>query len=127
MNVSDCEAFDGIKKAHHRDRLGYIALAAALPDLFLRDDWDNAQIIILLELLDDLELRDMGKLDIHEYQIGMVLSGKRQHLPSVFRAQGVVIMGFEKIINELHVERVVFQRSKSFFLLDGRRNRSIVE
>src|SRR5437764_11633594 len=80
---------DRFDELSDRDRLRQIGLTSALADaLFValhgkggdRDDRDGAQFVVFLEPLGDLEAGDLGELDIHQDQIGMMLAGEIERL-----------------------------------------------
>src|SRR5204863_8678759 len=48
------------------------------------------------------------KLDIHEDQVRVMLSRKVERLDPTAGADGVVAMGLQKVVEELHIELVVF-------------------
>src|SRR5579885_603075 len=82
----------------HRDRLGQIGLATAFADALLvalhgeRGDGyhrDGLQLGIVLQPLGDFEARHLGKLNVHQHQIGAVLAGKVERLDAVAGADGV--------------------------------------
>src|SRR4051812_30458449 len=108
--------FDDLYEPGYRDRFGYIALAAALPDLFLvalhcergdRDDRDAAEFLVCLQLFGDLQSRHLGQLNIHQDQVRPVRSGDAQRLAPVLCLKCRVAVRFEKIVEELHVQLVV--------------------
>src|SRR5207245_1438138 len=110
------EALDGSQEARYRDRLRDIGLAAAVTDLLLiafhskrrdRDDRDHSQIVIFLDPLGNLETGYFGKLNVHQDQIGAVLTGQHERLESILGLQCTITMCYEKIVEQLHIEVVV--------------------
>src|SRR6185369_12612149 len=74
---------DGFEKAGDGNRLGNIGLAATLTDDFLitfhrkcshRDDRDSAQGIVFLQPFGDFQPGNLGKLDVHQNQVGAVFA-----------------------------------------------------
>ena len=65
------------------------------------------QLVVLLDPLGDFEAGNLGQLDVHQDQVGPVLARQLQRLHAVLGLQGVVAVGFEQIVEELHVELVV--------------------
>src|SRR5579864_9372484 len=110
------ESFDGLQEIGDRDRLGDIGLAAAFADLLLiplhgegsdGDDRDRAEIVILLDPFRHLEAGDLGQLNVHEDEVRMMLAGELQRFHAVLGLQRRIAMGFEQIMEKLHVEIVV--------------------
>src|SRR5262245_36053165 len=108
---------NGRQKRHDRDRLGDIGLAAALSDARLvtlhgerrhRDHRDLAQVVIVLQPLGDFEPGNLRQLDVHQDQIRPVLARQPQGLHARSCLQGAIPVGVEQIVEELHVELVVF-------------------
>src|SRR5215470_6095869 len=62
---------------------------------------------VLFDPLGDLETRYFGKLDIHQDKVGTMLTRKFESFDPVFALQRTIAMGYEKIIEELHIEIVV--------------------
>src|SRR6516162_4294459 len=113
---SEEETFDSSKKAYYRNRLGDIGLAAAVADLLLvalhrershRDDRDHAQIVVLFDPLGHLKTGYFGKLNIHQDQIGMMLTGERKRFKAIPGLQRTIPVCHEEVIKELHIEVVV--------------------
>src|SRR5262252_5298058 len=110
------KALDGSQETRYRYWFSNICFATALSDLLFvsfhrkssyRDDRDCAQIFVLLDPLGDLETRYFGKLDIHQDKVGTMLTRKFESFDPVFALQRTIAMGYQKIIEELHIEIVV--------------------
>src|ERR1700674_187123 len=108
---------DGLQKLADRDRLGEIGLAAAFANAFLvplhgegghGDHRNRPELGIVLEPFGDFEARDLGKLNIHHDQIGTMLAREIERLDPVARADGGVTVSLQQIMEELHVQLVVF-------------------
>src|SRR5215467_7251643 len=78
---------DGLQEIGHRDRLGDIGLAAALANLLLvalhgegrdGDDGNHLQRVIFLDPFRHLQAGDFRQLDVHENEIGLVLTCQLQ-------------------------------------------------
>ena len=65
------------------------------------------QLVIVLEPLGDFEARDLGKLDVHQDQIRPMLAREVERFDAVARPDRAVAVGFQQIVEELHVELVV--------------------
>ena len=63
---------------------------------------------IVLQPFGDFEAGNFGQLDVHQDQIGPVLARQIERLDAVAGADGVVAVRFQQIVEELHVELVVF-------------------
>src|SRR5690606_3611394 len=107
---------NGLEKPRNGDGLGDVVLAAALPDLFLvafhgesghRNHRDVPKIVVLLQPLGDLEPGNFRELDVHQDEIGPMIPGDREDLYPVARLQRPVAMGFQKVVEELHIKLVV--------------------
>src|SRR5581483_2586389 len=111
-----------------RDRLGQICLAPALPDALLvalhgkgrdRDDRYRPQVVVLLDPFGYLQPRYFRELDVHEDQVGTVGPGKVDRFEAVAGLDDIVPARLEQIVEELHVELVVFHDQ------DGLRHRRL--
>src|ERR1700688_807802 len=111
------EMADGLDELAHRDRLGQIGLAAALADALLvalhgeggnRHDRDRFELGIVLEPFGHFEAGYLRQLDVHQNQIGPVLARKIERLDPVAGADGLVAMRFQEVVEELHIQLVVF-------------------
>src|SRR6516165_6636631 len=100
----------------HRDRLRQIGLATGFPDALLvaphrkgghRDHRNSLELGVLLEPLGHLEPGNFRQLNVHQDQIGTVLAGEIECLDAVARADGMVAISLQQIVEELHVELVV--------------------
>src|SRR5713226_5466638 len=114
---------NGFNKLADRDRLGQIGLAAALADTFLvalhrkrrdRDHGNRAQLRIVLDPARHLEAGHLGKLDIHQDQIGTELADKIERLETVAGTGCLIAMCFQQIAKELHVQLVVLHDKDGF-------------
>src|ERR1039457_6052579 len=110
------EMTDGFDELADRNRLGQIGLATALADALLvalhgeggnRHDRDCLELGIVLEPFGHFEAGDFRQLDIHQNQIGPVLAREIERLDTVAGADGLVAMGFQKVVEELHIQLVV--------------------
>ena len=108
---------DRLDELADRDRLRQVGLAAALADALLvalhrkrrhRHDRNGLEVGIVLEPLGDFEPRHLGQLDVHQDQIRVVLACEIERLDAVARPDGPVTMGFQQVVEELHIELVVF-------------------
>ena len=55
-----------------------------------------------------------GKLNIHQDQVWPVLAGKIHSVDSIAGADGLIAMGLQKIVEELHIELIVLHDQDSF-------------
>src|SRR6266550_2304768 len=110
------KAADGFKKAHDGNGLGDIGLAAALPDHLLialhgksrnGHHGNRAQGFVFLEPFCDFEARHFGKLNIHEDEIGMMLTRHVKRFYAIFSLENIVAMRVEEVVKELHIELIV--------------------
>src|SRR5580693_3308540 len=108
---------DGLDEFRHRDRFGEVGLAAALADtLFVAfhgkggdgDDRNLFQLLIVLEPLGHFEAGNFRQLDVHQDQIGAMLARQIERFDAVARADRVVTVGFQQVVEKLHIELVVF-------------------
>src|SRR5580692_6187292 len=122
LSLSD-EPSDGFNKLADRDRLGQIGLAAAFANALLvtlhrecrdRDDRNGSQLRVVLDPPRHFETRDLGKLDIHQDEIGAELAHKVKCLETVAGAGSLVAMRLEQIAKELHIELVVLHDQDGF-------------
>src|SRR5215469_16944083 len=111
------EAFDGLEEVRHRNRLGDVGLASAFADLLFialhgkggdGDDGDRAEVVVLLDPFGHFEAGDLGKLDVHQDEIGMMLPGELQRFHPILGLQRHVAVRFQQIVEELHIEVIVF-------------------
>src|SRR6185312_9162911 len=107
----------------HRDRLGQIGLAAALADALLvalhrksrhRHYGDRLQLGIVLQPLRHFQAGDFRQLDIHQNEVGPVLAREVESLDAVPGSDRAVAVRFKEIVEELHVELVVFHDQDGF-------------
>src|SRR5579885_1339709 len=107
----------------HRDRLGQIGLATAFADALLvalhrksrhRHHGDRLQLGIVLQPLRHFEAGDFRQLDIHQNEVGPVLAREVERLDAVPGSDRAVAVRFEEIVEELHVELVVFHDQDGF-------------
>ena len=56
----------------------------------------------------------VGQLDVHQNQVWLVFAGNRQRRQTLAGLQGLVTLGFEQIMKELHVQLVVFDNHYLF-------------
>src|SRR5271169_4730807 len=117
------EMTDGLDELPDRDRLRQIGFAAALADALLvalhregsHSDHRNAlELLVVLEPFGDLEAGDFGQLDIHQNEIGPMFTGEIEGLDAVARRHRVVTVGFQQIVEELHIELVVLHDQDGF-------------
>src|SRR5262249_17232945 len=109
------KAADGLDELRHRDRLRQIGLATAFTDALLiashrkgghRDHRNGLKFGVFLEPIGHFETGDVRQLNIHQNQIGTALAGEIEYLEAVARADGAVAVGFQQIVEELHVELI---------------------
>src|SRR3546814_2192996 len=91
-------------------------LAATLPDLLLvalhresgyGDHRYPPEIVVLFQPFGHLQPRNFRELDVHEDEVGSMFPRDRQGLDAVARLQRPVAMGFQKVVEQLHIELVV--------------------
>jgi hypothetical protein len=70
------------------------------------NQWNVAQVIISLKNLRDLKPRNLGELDVHENQVGLVLPRDFYNQATVLRLQRVIAMRFETVVEQFHVQLV---------------------
>ena len=75
---------------------------------------NDPQILIVLEPFGDFKAGDFGKLDVHQDQIRPMLASKVERLDAVARTDRLVAVGFQQIVEELHIELVVFHDQDGF-------------
>src|SRR5260221_5803397 len=111
------EVADRLDEFANGDRLGEIGLAAPLANTLLialhgkrrdRHDRDGFELWIIFEPFGHFETRNFGQLDVHQNQIRPVLAGEIERFNAVAGADSLVTMGFKKVVEELHIELVVF-------------------
>src|SRR5215469_326787 len=121
-NYSVQEAGNSLEEIGDRDRLGDVRLAPAFADLLFValhregghcDHRNGAQLFVFLDPFGDLEAGHLGQLDIHQNQIRMMLARQLQRFHAVFGLQNIVAVRFQQIVEELHVEVVVFDDEDS--------------
>src|SRR5690606_21279258 len=124
-------ALDDFEKARNGNRLGDIVLAAALKDLLLvafhgksghGNDRDRFDVLVLFDPLGDLETGNLGQLDVHQDQIGFVLLGQLERVTSVAAGDRLIAVRFQKILEEFHVQLIVFDDQNCF----GHRSGSVI-
>src|SRR5262249_47197723 len=110
------KAADGFDELGHRDWLRQIGLATAFADALLvalhrkrghRDHRNGLELGVFLEPLGHFETGDFRQLNVHQDQVGTVLAGKIERLDAVARADGVVAVSLQQLVEELHVELIV--------------------
>ena len=67
-----------------------------------------AQVVVVLQPLRDLEARDFRQLDVHQNEIGPVRSAQIHRLDPAAGLHDPVPARLDEIVEELHVELVVF-------------------
>src|SRR6476619_1418200 len=107
---------DGLDELGDRDRLRQISLATAFADaLFIalhrkcrhRNHWNGLQFGVFLEPFGHFETGDLRQLNVHQDQVGAVFAGEIGHLEAIGCADGAVAVGFQQVVEELHIELVV--------------------
>src|SRR6185437_7871232 len=100
------EAGDSLEEIGDRNRLGDVRLASALADLLFvtlhregghRDYRNGAQFFVFFDPFGDLEAGHLGQLDIHQYQVRMVLARQLQRFHAIFGLQNVIAVRFQQI------------------------------
>src|SRR5215472_4972877 len=116
-SVRPQEAANGLDELADRDRLRQIGLATAFADSLLvalhcergdRHDRNGIELRIFLQPFCHFEARDLGQLDVHQDQVGPMAAREIERLDAVARAHRLVAVGLEQVVEELHVELVVF-------------------
>src|SRR5215469_3274524 len=111
------EAGHSLKEVGDRDRLRDVSLATAFADLLFialhgegghRYHRNGAQLLVFLDPFGHFEAGHFGKLDIHQNQVRMMLARQLQRFHAILGLQNVVAVRFQQIVEELHVEIVVF-------------------
>src|SRR5712692_826188 len=111
------EMTDRLEEFSHRDRLRQVGLAAALADALLvalhgergdGDHRDRLQVGIVLEPLGHFEAGYFRQLDVHHDQVRAVLAREVERLDAVARPERPVAVRLQQVVEELHVELVVF-------------------
>src|SRR6476620_8806883 len=114
---------NGFNKFADRDRLGQIGLAAALADTLLValhrkrrdcDHWDRAQLRIVLDPAGHFETGHLGKLNIHQHEIGTKLADQIKRLETIAGTGCLIAVRLQQIAKELHVELVVLHDQDGF-------------
>ena len=62
----------------------------------------------------DFEAGDLGQLDFHEDQVRPVAAGEIDRLDAALRLDRRVAMGFQQIVEKLHVELVILDDEHGF-------------
>src|SRR5215813_9481308 len=110
------KAADGFDELGHRDRLRQIGLATSFADTLLvalhrkgshRDHRNGLELRVFLEPLGHFETGDFRQLNVHQDQIGTVLAGEIERLDAVARADGMVAVSLQQVVEEFHVELIV--------------------
>src|SRR5262247_1826257 len=110
------KAADGFDELGHGDRLRQIGLATGFADALLvaphrkgghREHRNSLELGVLLEPLGHFEPGNFRQLNVHQDQVGTVLAGEIECLDAVARADGMVAISLQQIVEELHVELVV--------------------
>src|SRR5580704_19167589 len=116
------EVADGLDELTHRNRFGQVSLAATLADALLvafhgksgDGHHRNAlELFIVLEPLRHFKTRHFRKLDIHQNQIRPVLARQVERFNAVACSDCLVAVRLQKVVEELHVELVVFHDQDS--------------
>src|SRR6185437_3889544 len=107
---------DGLDEFADRNRLRQIGLAAALADALLvalhgesrdRHDRYRLEIGIVFEPFGHFESGNFGQLDIHQDEIRPVLARKIERFDPVASADGLITVGLQQVVEELHIQLVV--------------------
>src|SRR5690606_32374066 len=78
------------------------------------DNWNPFQLLIVLQPFRDLQTGHFRQLDIHQNQVGPVPTRKIERLYAVTRSHGAVPVRFQEIVEELHIQFVVFHDQDGF-------------
>src|SRR5262245_20610298 len=115
--LADAEkAADGLDELADRDRLRQISLATAFAGaLFIAlhrkcrhcDHRNGPEFVVFLEPFGYFETGDLRQLNVHQDQVGAMFAGEIGHLEAVASADSAVPVGFQQVVEELHVELVV--------------------
>src|SRR5579871_3676500 len=107
---------NGLDELAHRDRLRQIGFAAALADALLvalhreSGDCDNRncfQLLVVLQPFGHFQARHFRQLNVHQDQIRPVPACKIERLDAIARADRAIAMGFQQVVEELHIELIV--------------------
>src|SRR6185312_10606513 len=107
---------DGLDELRHRDRFRQVGFAAPLADAFLvalhgerghRNNRYRFEFGVVLEPLCHFQAGYFRQLNIHDDEIGPVLTREVERLDTVSRSDGLIAMRFQQIVEELHVQLVV--------------------
>ena len=72
------------------------------------------QFGVVLQPLGDLQAGDFRQLDIHQDQVGPVLARQADRLHAALGLNGGVAVSFEQVVEELHVQLIVFNDQNRF-------------
>jgi hypothetical protein len=89
-----------------------------------------AQFLIPLDPLRDLESGDLRQLNIHQNEIGFMQPRQLQRFPSATSLQGLVAMRLQEVIEQFHVQLIVFDDQyallhRGYEALRGTRSRAL--
>src|SRR5579859_4030109 len=113
---------DGLDELADRDRLRQIGFAAAFADALLvalhgkcgHCHHRNAlELGIVLDPLGHFEAGHFGQLDVHEDEVGAMLAREVKRLDAVARADRLVAVGLQEVVEELHIELIVLHNQDS--------------
>src|ERR1043166_5897642 len=110
------EMTHGLDELADRDRLGQVGLAAAFADALLvalhgerrhRHHGNRFQLRVVLQPLRHFEAGHFGQLDVHDDQVRAMPAREIERLDAVARADGLIAVRLQQVVEELHVELVV--------------------
>src|ERR1700722_17472769 len=117
------EAGNQVEKVAQHDGLRDIGVAAMVERLLFvarhreggdRDHRYVAGRLVRLELARRVEPRHVGKLQIHQDEVGVILLGPFDRDGTLAGRQHVVAVGLEHIVQQLHVKLVVLDHEDPF-------------
>ena len=110
------KGLDRLDELRDRDRFCDIGLAPAVPDPLLialhrkgchGDHGNRVEFLVLLQLAGDLQAGPLGKLDVHEDQVGPVLARQVKGGLTCAGLNRAIAVRLDQVAEELHVELVV--------------------
>ena len=73
-----------------------------------------ARVFVVLQPLGDLEAGDLRQLNVHQDQVGHVLSRQRERGKALAGFQGFIALRLEQIMKQLHVQLVILDDEDLF-------------
>ena len=75
------------------------------------DDWNCARLLIRLDKTSCLHSRNIGKLNVHQDEVGLVSAGEFDSLFSQACRENFIALVFKQVVEKFKVEIVVLNNS----------------